>query len=361
MRKFVWILFIGSIIQYSVQAQSDISSGYIITTNKDSIKGDILYTSESEMAQAIKFKKEGSTTFVEYHTMDLLGYGLEHAIYSRKKFINAAEDSVQVTAFVKLLVMGEYSLYSYAAPQRKFYLLQKDTISYFLFDYINESDINDLHYANYRNYLSFVTLNCEQAHRMAADVEYNERALSDIILKLDNCGNPGQAKVFYTNPKTAIQPILFAGALPFGGKDQQFTANFTLKFTLPRLEKHASLNIGLNYSNLYKSLSYNILAGITRDVYTKAYIFSVPITFQYNFTTSRIQPYLYVGISGSYLDNQPDQSLGYYSPHSKKDFEFSLVAGIGIEARIVSHLYVKADWRYDLFVQLPVIGVSYHF
>jgi hypothetical protein len=361
MKKFIWILFIGCLIHSTLTAQSNIIPGYIITTNKDSLKGDILYTSESEMAQAVKFRKEGSTTFSEYHIMDLLGFGMEQEKYSRKNFINSAEDSVRVTAFLKLLVIGEYSLYSYAGPERKFYLLQKDTVSYFLYDYVNQSDVNDLHRANYHNYLSFVTLNCEQAHRLAENVEYNERALSDIVLKLDNCDSSGQAKVYYQKPKTAIQPIIFAGALPFGGNDQQYTAGLTMKFTLPRLEKHASLNIGVNYSYIYKPLSYDILAGITRDVYTKAYIFSIPLTFQYNFTTSRIQPYIYVGFSGTYIDKQPEQTLGYYSPHPEKSSGFSLVAGIGIEARVVSGLYIKADWRYDLFLQLPVVGVSYHF
>jgi hypothetical protein len=313
------------------------------------------------MAQAVKFKKEGSATFLEYHIADLLGFGMEQEKYIRKNFINTAEDSIQVTAFLKLLVAGEYSLYSYAGPQHKFFLLQKDSVNYFLYDHTSQSDVNDLHQPNYHNYLSFVTLNCEQAHRLAENVEYNERALSDIILKLDNCDSAGQAKVFYQKPKTVIQPILFAGALPFGGKDQQYTANFTLKFTLPRLEKHASLNIGLNYSYLYKPLSYDIMVGINRDVYTKAYIFSIPLTFQYNFTTSRIQPYIYVGFSGTYIDRQPEQTLGYYSPHPEKSGGFSLVAGIGIEARIVSGLYIKADWRYELVLQLPVIGLSYHF
>ena len=78
------------------------------------------------------------------------------------------------------------------------------------------------------------------------------------------------------------------------------------------------MNIGVNYSYTYKSLSYAILNILTRDVYTKEYIMSIPLTFQYNFTTSRIQPYLYVGISGAYIDVQPDQTLGYYSPKDYK-------------------------------------------
>ena len=359
--KFILVLIIGFVFQSSLFAQSNIISGYIINTSRDTLRGEISYTSEPEMARAVKFKKEGSTTFTEFNTTELLGFGMDQDKYVRKNFINTAEDSVKVTAFLKLLVNGEYDLYSYTGPQRKFYLLQKDTVSYFLYDYINQTNGNEVHQANYHNYLSFVTLNCEQAHRLAEDVGYNDGALADLVLKLDNCGAPGVAKVFYQKPKTVIHPILFVGALPFGGKNQQFTANFTMRFTLPKIDKHASLNIGVNYSYTYKALSYAILNLFNRDVYTKEYIMSIPLSFQYNFTTSRIQPFVNVGISGAYIDVQPDQTLGFYSPKEDKGAGFSLIAGIGIEARIVSGLYVRAEWRYEFILQFPAIGISYHF
>ena len=359
--KFILILIIGCIIQLSLLAQTTAIPGYIISLNKDSLAGEILFSSEPELSTSVKFKKTGSSDFKEFGTSDLLGFGMEHTIYVRRTFINTAEDSIKITAFLKQLITGEYSLYTYKEPEHTYYLLQNNTTDYFLYDEKKKNENTGSVQPNYLNYLSFVTINCEQVHRRVESVGYNDQELADLILKLDNCLSQGGAKNYYHAPKTEVHPIIFAGALPSWGKDQQFTANFNLRLTLPRIDKHASLNIGLNYSYTYKLLAYNILAGIIRDVYTREYIYSIPVTFQYNFTTSRIQPYLYLGFSGAYQNTQPDSTLGYYSPKPQKGAGFSLIAGVGVEARLIYGLYLRADWRYEYILQLPVIGISYHF
>jgi hypothetical protein len=44
-----------------------------------------------------------------------------------------------------------------------------------------------------------------------------------------------------------------------------------------------------------------------------------------------------------------------------EEFGVALVLGIRIEAKIVSKLYFKADWRYEVLMQYPAIGLAYQF
>jgi outer membrane protein W len=89
-------------------------------------------------------------------------------------------------------------------------------------------------------------------------------------------------------------------------------------------------------------------------------VYSIPVTFQYNFTTGIVQPYFYAGISGAY-STKTANSFTTGIPSSSNQFGVALVIGIGIEARVISKLYFKADWRYEVLMQYPAIGLAYKF
>jgi hypothetical protein len=343
-------------------AQSTFDPGYIVTNSKDSVKGFVMNAQESELTLSVKFKQTLSSELKEYKPSDLAGFGIGTDIYRSKKFLNTAEDSVIETAFLKLLVKGQYTLYSYVKPARKFYLLNSQNHDYFLYDAVIGNAGEVIRVANYYNDLNFVSISCEKVNKLVKDVGFNDKSVSDFVWKLDNCESNPDAVDYYQKPKTVILPVIFAGGLPFAGQDQQFTANFTLRFTLPSLDKKTSLNIGLNYSFTNKNKSYGVDGDIIINVYTKEQIVSIPVTVQYNFTTSWIQPYFYLGASGAFVKTQPaPNDYGYYAPQPAQYFGFAVVAGLGVEARIVSRLYAKVDWRYELIIQFPAIGLSYHF
>lgn len=358
--KFIALLAIVCFFHCTLIAQQTFDPGYIFTQNKDTIKGFILVATESELAQTVKFKKEGSAEWKDFRPEDLKGFGMGTDVYKSMNFLNTAEDSVRVSAFLKQLVNGEYNLYSYVKPQRKYYVIQHDETNYFLFDMVSLNSGEVIQQANYYNYLNFVSISCEKVNALVKGVGYNDKAMSDFILKVDNCDSRVRATNLYQKPKTVILPLVFVGGLPFGGKDQQFTANFTLRFSLPKVDRKTSINIGINYSSTNKNKVYNEALDVPYDDYTLEKILSFPLTVQYNFTTSRVQPYFYLGFSGAFVNTKPAPN-GYYTPPPDQYFGFALVCGIGIEARIVSGLFVKADWRYELILQYPAIGLLYHF
>ena len=85
-----------------------------------------------------------------------MGFSMGENIYKSMRFMNTAEDSVMETAFVKQLVRGEYNLYAYSKPDRRYYLLQKDETLYFLYDEVNRNSGEIIQKGNFYNYLNLV-------------------------------------------------------------------------------------------------------------------------------------------------------------------------------------------------------------
>jgi hypothetical protein len=132
--KFIKCLVIFILIHFTLDAQQSFEPGYIVNHGQDTVKGFIAVVLNRDLTHSVKFKKEESAELKEYKPADLLGFGIGNDIYLSKHFLNTAQDSVMETAFVKQLVKGEYSLYSYSKDELIFYLLQKDTTVYFLYE-----------------------------------------------------------------------------------------------------------------------------------------------------------------------------------------------------------------------------------
>jgi hypothetical protein len=357
--KFIRIVAILCLLHFKLIAQQDFDPGYIIKPNKDTIRGFIKIDLESDLTNSIHFKNDEGSTLKEYRAEDLSGFCIQKDVYKSIRFMNTAEDSIMETAFVKQLVTGEYNLYAYGKPDRKFYLLQKDTTLYFLYDGVNRNSGEIIQKGNYYNYLNLIAVPCEKLTNLVGRVGYNDQDMAVFISKVDNCETPGNATNYYQKPKTLVQPMIFAGGLPVSPTNQ-FSASFLLHITLPRLDKKTSVNMGVNYSNLTKESDARSDYFYPYKLLTHYQIFSVPVTFQYNFTTSRIQPYFYAGLSGDYI-SKTTNTRNYSIPANDHEFGLSLVAGIGIQARIVSQLFIRADWRYEVILQYPAIGVAYQF
>ncbi len=357
--KFIQCLVILCLLHSYLPAQQIFDPGYIITLNRDTVKGFIKEDLESDLISGIKFKHDGGSASKEYGPADLLGFSMGKDIYKSMRFLNTAEDSVMETAFVKQLVKGEYNLYAYRKADRFFYLVQKDTILYFLYDEVSRGTGEIMQKGNYYNYLNLIAVPCEKLTNLVGRVGYNDQDMAGFISKVDNCEKPGIATNYYQKPETLVQPMIFAGGLPAGDMNQ-FTASFILHITLPRIDKKTSINIGINYANLTKKTEERNDYFFLYDLTTRYQIFSVPVTFQYNFTTSRVQPYFYAGMSAAYTSRSTN-TQNYRIPASDHDFGLALVAGVGVQMRTISQLFIRADWRYEVVLQYPAVGIAYQF
>jgi opacity protein-like surface antigen len=356
--KIIRCLVILCFLHSVLIAQKSIDPGYIIQHDQDTVTGFIEITSEVDLCRSVKFKKENEE-FREFTPLDISGFGIGNEVYRRVQFLNTTEGNLKTTAFLKQLVTGEYNLYVYVLSDRRFYLLQKDSTQYFLHDLISKDPGQSNQTGNYYNYLHFISVSCDKLSNLYDRVGFNDQALADFVLKVDNCISQGKATSFYQKPKTIIHPYVFVGGFPVSGMEQ-FTANFILRFTIPRVDKKTSMNVGLNFSNTIKESSERSDYFSLYTLTSHYQIYSIPITCQYNFTNTQVQPYFYAGISAAYL-NKTTNSYTFNIPRASTNFGVSLVAGIGIEAKVVSRLFIKADWRYEVIMQYPAIGLAYQF
>jgi outer membrane protein W len=356
--KFIYCLSLLFILFSNATAQQAVEPGYILEHNQDTVKGYIESGMETELTQSVKFKKDEKAVAQEYGPSDLSGFGIGKVIYQSIRFQNTV-NKTNVKAFLKQLVTGEYDLFSYATPDRKFYLLRKDSSFDFIYDRVTTPGGEIVEEGNYLNILHFISVNCDKISNIYDRVGFNDQEMTSFVLKVDNCLSGGKAISFYEKPKTRMLPYIFIGGLPISGKNQ-FTANFTLRFTTPRIDKKTSVNVGLNYSNTTVQTQERSDYYVPYTMDTHNQIFSVPVTFQYNFTSTLIQPYFYAGFSGAYISKTATSYTTGLDPSSNQ-FGLALVVGIGVEAKIISKLYFKADWRFEVIMQYPAIGLSYQF
>jgi hypothetical protein len=265
-------------------------------------------------------------------------------------------------AFVKLLVTGEYNLYNYRTVTRDFFILQKDTIVYFLYDRETGVSGEIEKEGNYLNYLNLISAFCQKLAGHYEQVSFNNGSMTNFVFKVDNCSEEGAAKSYFQKSKTVMEPIVFVGGLPVSG-NSQFTASFTLRFTLPRVDNHLSFSIGLNYSNsTYTSTEQAFPSNQPYSQIKTDMIYSVPLTIQYDILITRVRPFFFAGFSGAYVkETNNSASLAGAAPPPNPYFTGALVGGVGIEARIISGLFARVEWRYEVFLQHPAIGLSYHF
>jgi hypothetical protein len=362
--KFLKCLAIFISIHFTLSAQQNFEPGYIVKHNQDTVRGFAEVALNRDLTRSVKFKNGESSELKEYKPVDLLGFGIGNDRYSSMHFLNTAQDSVMETAFVKQLIRGEYSLYSYSKEDLVFYLLQKDTTVYFLYDRVTDNLGEIKQEGNYMNYMNLISVSCEKLSNMYSRVLYNEKDLTDFVLKADNCSSNEKATSYYQKAKSTVQGFAFIGGFP--PSLTPFTANFTLQFSLPRVYKNLSFNVGVNYS--YTTKKMEDLGGANELIkYTNNYsIISVPCTIQWNFTTSMIQPYFYAGLSGA-IYNETSSYGTYGEPINPQTFVVAVVLGLGIQAKVGSHMYIRAEevcnfnGQYLMVFQNPAIGIAYRF
>ena len=358
--KFLKCLLILCFFHCRLIAQQNFDPGYIINHNRDTVKGFIKAAVEENLNSTVQFKKDLNGELKTYRPADLYGFGIVQEKYRSIPFHNSSKANEMDTVFAKQLVSGEYNLFTYMKSAHRFFLLQRDTTVYLLYDAVFRSSGETDQVANYQNYLNFISISCDKMKNQYANVGFDEKSMADFVQQTNYCNSGTSSVSYYQKQKMTITPLVFVGGLPLSGQNSQITANFTLRLTLPHVDKKASINIGLNYSNTTRIMPYAESLNTIYQYYTREQITSIPFTVQYNVTSTRVQPYFYLGFSYAYI-TKTNLATGYWVQPDEKYYGFTLVAGLGIEARIVSGLYAKVDWRYELFLQYPAIGVSYHF
>jgi hypothetical protein len=352
-----WILpVLANLIVCTAFSQSNFSTGYIVKNNGDTIRGYLKLDPQEALADRVKFRKETTGEPTIYTVSEVGSFRFDEGPYYRAiRFVNIAKDSAETeTRFGRVLAIGTYTLYKVPKGGVSYYVVKSDTSTWFLFE--TKFLVGDVTPGNYQNVLDFISVPCEKINREAVRVTFSDQSISNFVDRVNRCVEPAaQNKILYQRPKAVTHWVVYGGGLPNGDR-YQVTAEAALRITYPSLDAHASFNIGAHYSNTGDVFSWLEYGTIEKHQATYQRVLSIPLTIQYNFASGRFQPYIYAGFSAALLQQGPAPVLD-----ETNRFGAAVIGGIGIDAYLVGGLAIRADWRYELLMQHPSVGIAYKF
>jgi hypothetical protein len=356
--KNTFVLAFGlSLLFFTSHAQNSSQPGYIVRVSGDTLHGFLKEQGPDELARQIFFKTTAGEkeyqvfTPAEVKAFQYDGGDLFRAFgYSD----NRGTEPIYRTSYARLLVTGEFDLYSFTEKEVLLFLVRKDTTVYLLFD----EDIQQSPPVpgNFRNELNFFSASCDAARSDVERTTYNSGSMIAFFQKVDACLNPNKTvTTYYRKDAGKVGMFAYAGGIPLGNKSQ-FTAEAGLRLIWPRVSPNVSLNVGLRYANVVKRITNPtyLFGGIT---YPETFqIKSLPVTVQFNISRGIIQPFIYAGLSFVSVDvASPVPEVYRDNNHSAG---IAVVAGAGIEVRLLHFLWARAEWRDEFIVQWPTVGLA---
>ncbi|HEV2353916.1 MAG TPA: outer membrane beta-barrel protein [Puia sp.] len=334
--------------------------GYIVRVSGDTVRGLLKEQGTDESAKQISFKSSAADNDYQQYSFDAVksfGYDGGNLFRAITFPDTRKEETVTRTYYGKLLVTGEFDLYTFTEDGILYFLVRKDTSFYMVYD----DDLRSVPYVkgNFRNELNFFAQSCEAAEREIDRAYYSVPDMISFFQKLDECVNPNKAVASYFHKaKADVKLFVFGGGLPLGPQSQ-LVGEVRVQLVWAQLDPKVSFNLGLHYAVVNTKVKDPYYTVATLYDYKNYQIKSLPLTVQYSFTRGVVQPFILAGLSIATVDEQTNNPnlvdptttlVGHYG--------LSYLVGAGIEARVTHVLWVRAEWRYEYLVQYPAIGVA---
>jgi len=360
--KLLTIAFGLALISISCLAQENYVPGYIVKKNADTLRGYLQEERKQDLLKQVKFKENSNSAISAFGTDAVVSFAYDQGnIYKSVSFQSADDTSVTKTYFANQLVEGGYNLYEFEENGETDYLVQQGSNTYLLYNttYHGTGEINRP--GNYLNQLNLLCVACDQLRPRLTQLGYYHKELIAFVSDLNKCVNPGkQVKNYYHKPKIHAEVIIFAGGLPISSVRSQITGEILARFSYPQISNRTFLNVGLHYSNTINSSTLLSYGNIKYHDKEHHQVICVPATIQYNLVSWVVQPYVCVGFSLAYLSEITDET--YFTPRVVDNrFGVSVIGAAGLEVNISKILLAKAEWRYELLLQYPAIGLALKF
>ncbi|HTR27675.1 MAG TPA: hypothetical protein VMH27_00295 [Puia sp.] len=357
--KNTFVLAISLCVLLSAaRAQVKDLPGYIVRTSGDTVHGFLKEQGTDESAKHISFKASAAENDYQVFAYDAVkSYQYEAGnLFRAITFSDTRkEEPVTRTYFGKLLVTGEYDLFTFTEDGELYFLVRRDTVFYMIYD----DDLRSLPYVkgNFRNELNFFATSCEAARKEIERADYSIQAMIAFFQKLDECVNPGKAvATYYHKAKSIVSVYAYAGGIPLGAQSQA-TGELRLQLVWPQLDPKVSFNLGIRYSQVNTTVRdpyYNVA---TLYDYKNYQITSVPLTVQYSLTSGVVQPFVLAGLSIAKVNEVTNNPALLDAGGIYKNYGMTFLVGCGIEVRLVHILWIRAEWRYEYIVEFPTVGL----
>jgi hypothetical protein len=360
MKKIILPFLIA--IPFSLFSQSKLVPGFIIKPGGDTVKGYLKELSEKKIQDKISFAPSPGASPEVNTTHDIIGFGYEGGnTYSKVKYTHPA-DLTTGERFAKKLVEGYNRLYMFWQKDKRYFVINTyDDSTYLLFDDNFSSSGIMSEYGNYKNQLLYLSVACDSLKGLIEYLEFRQYNVARYVDRLNKCILPSeQNAIVYTKDKSYLNIYAYAGAMPIG-KMYEYTGRIIARFTIPSIDKNMSINVGINFmaNKKTQSLPRTYYNSPKREQENYKNIYTMPFTIQYNLLQGKISPYIDVGLSFAYID-AATQITNLSKTHDRK-FGIGLVVAAGIEGHITNRLMAKAEWRHELLLHYPTIGIGYFF
>lgn len=357
--KYTFVAAVGlCLLFFSAHAQDRLLPGYIVRLSGDTVRGFLKQQGSDESARRISYKAAATDDdYKVFGPSDVKAFQYDGGNLFRLITYpdTRKEEAANRTCYGKLLVTGEFDLYTFTEEGVLYFLVRRDNSFYLIYD----DDLRSLPYVNgnFRNELNFFATSCAAALREIERADYSIEAMINFFQKLDECVNPSKAVTsYYHKAKSTISLYAYAAGIPLGSQSQ-FTGEMRLQFVWPELDPKVSFNLGLRYAVVNKKVRdpyYNVATLID---YKNYHIQSLPLTIQYSFTHGAVQPFILAGLSIAKINEVTNNPALLDGGGIYQNYGVTFLVGGGIEARLAHVLWVRAEWRYEYLVQYPTIGL----
>ncbi|MDO3694846.1 outer membrane beta-barrel protein [Wenyingzhuangia sp. chi5] len=347
------IIALSMIMLFCVKsfAQNSFKDGYIITTENDTIYGQIKDRLDTNNYISCLFKK--NQQIKEYYPSEIKEFG-----YNNYKVFKSR---IVIDEFAELLVQGNTNLYK----SRDMYHLQKEGDVFDLKSEVMLVEVNrlightEVRNNRWKGIVAYFINDClTNASNIIVDLKYDEKELTDLIIKYNKCKGGGYREIKSSKKWNIIKYGIIVGLKNSYIKardessrysyinDNSIHPTFGLLVSIksPRISEKISYQGELHFSkSSYSSSSsefkYTTLKNY--DSYIDLTTLSIPISFKYAFSKKETNLYFQGGVNVDYhlkskLINY-EESINnniVYTTNNNDDFEINktqigILAGLG--------------------------------
>ena len=349
MNKLIISLILISFSCHFSFSQSSFTPGYIVNHEGDTTYGLIKKQSGRIRSEYVIFKKSDEEKNTKYTVREVKSYAIncselyiaENISYRRinkvaGKILDESKTNldenkaiiIKSTVFLSVLVSGHASLYLYIDEDSdEHYFIRKENEQlyelyqlkkYAIWSYATLARDGYRIDKNYLGILQMLLYDCPDIIKKLERVELNTRDLTNITLAYNECMMPADNKSvsYKSSGGIKLEKSVFFGlnlsTYHFSGGSFPYLTepnhpisrniNFGFNFNVsnPYFTKRFSLSSGLHYFQINYDYRFIEELGITTrntyDVHLETHYLKIPILINYNFTSAKLTPYVFLGM-----------------------------------------------------------------
>jgi opacity protein-like surface antigen len=349
MKKTILFLLLSSSFLSNAQLKENFKKGWILNKNGTKTEGHIRLDDIIEQPSSVCFKINlDEKKCQNYNSTQIESFKLVDGDKFTSLVLRMDNGSKEISAFAKLILeSNEISIYKSSYNSETFYILQKNKINYVLQnDKFTSRDLEVKKY-NFKRILNFVTEGLVLNYN--SNVRFKEDYIFETVVKYNELKKV-KTKDLRTKNKSANLYLISAGS-SFQKDLTEYSGQFIVRKYSPKISKSTSLNFGVN------QLESRIRS---KDEEVKLSIFSIPFYIQQNILNKNVRPYIFTGASFNFVkidhNNNPIAEIFLNRPN-----RMSFLYGAGLEIDIYKGIYLKSEYRVDLYSHPVTFGIGYIF